>query len=143
MLWLLEQHSPQAPPPYPEALDAQENLLEWVESAVVAESWTMHLYDCLLPCTEDTIVRDTFFRIQASIAEENLPSLRSGIDHLQSPDPRALIEEVHKLISAPDPQRLTELFTRRNGPLLGGALLGAGALWLLKQTLIRQEQEEE
>ncbi|MBB5021517.1 hypothetical protein [Desulfurispira natronophila] len=113
----------------------RQNSREWAESAVAAEIESLRLYDLLIASCDDHALRDILFRIQAAIHDHHLPLLRQAVELQQEVDPLALLQEVQQAVEHKDPAKWASLLTGRSGPLLGGALLGAGAIWLLKNHL--------
>lgn len=128
-------------PDYPAPACARGRL-ESLETAVAKEIASFDLYDRLLQEDLNPQLRDTLCRIQAAVYQHHLPALRREIDCVQAADPMVLIEEVKEIIHDRDPAQWARLFSGRQGALLGGALLGAGAFWLAKDQLNRKTEKE-
>ena len=109
--------------------------LEALEKMVVYETEAFYLLEKLLTRPLSPQTRDILYRMQATIYHHHLPALRREISTIQAADPTALLEEIKSMVREKDPVEWARFFCGPRGVLAGGALLGAGALWLLKDQI--------
>lgn len=122
-------------------VECESDWLESIEKMVVYETEAFYLYEKLLAGPLSPQLRDTLCRVQAAIYQQHLPLLRREISAIQATDPVALIDDIEEMIKEQDPTEWARFFCGPRGALAGGALLGAGAFWLLKDQINLKTKE--
>jgi len=122
-------------------VECESDWLEAIEKMVVYETEAFYLYEKLLAQPLNPQLRDTLCRAQAAIYQHHLPLLRREISALQATDPVALMDDIKEIIKERDPAQWARFFCGPRGALAGGALLGAGAFWLLKDQINLKTKE--
>lgn len=124
-----------------ETVECNSDWLESIEKMVVYESDAFYLYERLLVQPLNPPLRDTLYRVQAAIYQHHLSALRREISTIQATDPVALMDDIKVMIKERDPVEWARFFSGPRGALAGGALLGAGAFWLLKDQINLKTKE--
>jgi len=124
-----------------ETVACDSDWLESIEKMVVYETEAFYLYEKLLAQPLSPQLRDTLYRVQAATFQHHLPALRREISAIQATDPVALMDDIKEIIKERDPTQWARFFCGPRGALAGGALLGAGAFWLLKDQINLKTKE--
>ncbi|XPV69529.1 MAG: ferritin-like domain-containing protein [Halarcobacter sp.] len=136
-------------------LQVPDTFIECCELGVASEIKNIAMYDHLLTYIQEPDIKDVFYRLQAASYNNHLPAFRNCvIDHYnvanttQGFNQDQIMEKMGEyqmilddmLSGNVDQSKLTELFSKLNISMVGGAALGAAAIALLNNYINKEEE---
>jgi hypothetical protein len=140
---------------WPVNLQVPDTFIECCELGVASEIKNIAMYDHLLTYVIEPDIKDVFYRLQAASYNNHLPAFRNCvIDHynvantMQGFNQDQIMEKIGQyqmilddmLSGNIDQGKLTQMFSKLNISMLGGAALGAAAIALLNNYTNKEEE---
>jgi hypothetical protein len=140
---------------WPVNLQVPDTFIECCELGVASEIKNIAMYDHLLTYVIEPDIKDVFYRLQAASYNNHLPAFRNCvIDHynvantMQGFNQDQIMEKIGEyqmilddmLSGNIDQGKLTQMFSKLNISMLGGAALGAAAIALLNNYTNKEEE---
>ncbi len=140
---------------WPVNLQVPDTFIECCELGVASEIKNIAMYDHLLTYVIEPDIKDVFYRLQAASYNNHLPAFRNCvIDHynvantMQGFNQDQIMEKIGEyqmilddmLSGNMDQGKLTQMFSKLNISMLGGAALGAAAIALLNNYTNKEEE---
>lgn len=118
------------PDPFTEAVPAKPTIVENCEVGAVAEQANGDLYAYLLGFVEEPDVRDLFMRLQAVALGNHLPAFEQCANTQRL---NRMVSDAGAFLANPSKEGFANLVAGNSSSLLLGAIVGAGAVWLIDE----------